>query len=241
MAREEFEIYQTATGYTAVTNPTRRRILEALAEGEKELPALVEITGKAKPTLSNLHMRELLDQSLIEERPHPTDARRKIFSLKSRRIGASSVPIDQLRGAVRKYVTSSPMLFTLPLSTVFGVLLAPPGIPREALRVQGRALGQASAHVFSASVSRDLVTAVAAFWEREGVARVGKIDLDRMELEVDVVDRLAGSRSEVEAVASLLGGFLEGVWQARIGASAAVSSRASQGTRITVALPRRAA
>ena len=82
MTASEFDIYQSDRGYAAVTSPVRRQILVALAEKDRDLSDLVRITRKSKPTLSNLHVRELLTQGLVEELPHPTDARRKLYRLR---------------------------------------------------------------------------------------------------------------------------------------------------------------
>src|SRR5437763_14553384 len=113
-AAHEFDIYQTPAGYAAVTNPVRRQILSALAEKDLDLPALMKVTGRSKPTLSNLHVRELLHQKLVEERPHPRDSRRKLYRLIGRKIGSSDVPIEQLRGAVKQYAVGA-MAHAVPL------------------------------------------------------------------------------------------------------------------------------
>lgn len=221
----EFDIYQSESGYVAVTNPVRRQILAALIESDQELPDLVKLTGKAKPTLSNLHVRELLQQNLVQELPHPTDSRRKVYRLKGRRIGQSNVPLEALRGAVKQYVTTSPNVFTLPLPRVLEVLVLAGGAPREALVAQGRALGEACAHAVAVAGPRDLLTAVAAFWEREEVARAGRIDLDHLELEVEVQERFCGTRVSQEAVGAVFGGFLQGVAKGRVGIDAVPADR----------------
>lgn len=233
----DFDIYQAETGYVAVTNPVRRRILHALAERELELPELVRITRRSKPTLSNLHVRELLQQKLVEELPHPTDARRKVYRLKGRRIGSSDVPIDQLRSAVKQYVALSPLVHALPLTSVVGVLLAG-GAGKDVLRAQGVALGAAVAHVFSATGPRDLLTAVAGFLEREGVARVGKIDLDRLQIEVEAAEQLATGKAALDALAAVLAGVLEGTTRARLGESGGADGRSLGNRRLLLALPR---
>jgi len=232
----DFDIYQGESGFVAVTNPVRRQILEALGEGEKELPDLVRITGKAKPTLSNLHMRELLQQDLIEELPHPTDSRRKVYRLKGRRIGASHIPLEQLRGAVKQYATPAPSAFTLALPSVVSVLASGGDASSpEALLRQGQALGEASAQAIPARSLREVVTAVAAFWEREDVARAGKLDLDQLELEVVLSDQWQGA--QLEAVAHILSGFLQGVRKALLGSAGNVTCHlgAQRRARFTLA------
>lgn len=232
-----FDIWQGPAGYVAVTNPVRRRILDALAEGDKELPELVAITQRSKPTLSNLHVRELLAQGLVEELPHATDARRKVYRLRGKRIGSSSVPVEELRGAVRQYVTTSPMAFTLPFAAVVDTLLAARDAPEKVLRAQGRALGRASAHLFQAATARDLLPAVAGFLEREGVGRAQRIDFERGEVEFEIAERLASSKGDRSAVAVLLAGVLEGLAYERLGAKGAVAAKTSGDRRTVLCMP----
>ena len=115
MATEGFTIYGTPKGYHAVTNPVRQRILRELEAGERTLTELVELTGKAKSTLSAVHLRDLLQHGLVEERVHTEDSRVKLYRLSSRRIGNSSIPVEDLRDAVRAYVSSSQGSLALPL------------------------------------------------------------------------------------------------------------------------------
>jgi DNA-binding transcriptional ArsR family regulator len=231
----EFDIFQTAAGYSAVTNPVRRKILEALEKGEQELGDLVKVTGKSKPTLSNLHMRELLEQRLIEEQPHPTDARRKIYRLAARRIGSSNVPLEQLRGAVKHYVSLSPLAYAVPFPRVLDVLAVEGKVDARMLREQSRALGEKASSLFAASDVRDVLTAVAGFWEREGVARTTKLDFDKLEMEVQPLDALAARPAETVAV--LLAGIVEGVLRSRLQIDSPVATRTRTG-RVTLTYPR---
>ena len=230
----DFDIYQTAAGYTAVTNPVRRQILDALGQQDRELPDLVRITGKAKPTLSNLHVRELLEKGLVEERPHPTDARRKVYRLAARRIGRSNVPLEQLRGAVKHYVSMSPLAYAVPFPAVLGVLAAghAPGA-RDAVRRQAQRLGASASQLFATSSPRDVMTAVAGFWEREGVARTARMDFERMEFEVELVD----ADAPADAMATILGGVVEGILRARLDVGGPVAAKA-KGRKVTLAFPR---
>ena len=209
----EFDVYQTSAGYVAVTNEVRRAILAALAKKERDLNELVKITGKAKPTLSNLHMKELLAQNLIEELGHPTDARRKIYRIKGQRIGSSNIPIEQLRGAVKHYVSLSPLAHAVPLQQVFDVLVAAGARSAETVHKQAAKLGQISSHLLVAPDLRELLPRVAAYWEREGITRTARIDLEHLALELDVNPRYTEPKDGIKLTASVLGGFLEGAAQ----------------------------
>lgn len=232
MTAPAFDIYQTDAGYVPVTNEVRRAILGALAEKDLELPDLVKVTRRSKPTLSNLHVKELLALNLVEERPHPTDARRKIYRLKARKIGSSNVPIEQLRGAVRHYVTLAPLAYAIPLASVIEAVGNPGGSPdRATVRAQGAKLGELTGHLFTAAGSKDLLTGIASFWEREGIASGVGVRLDRLELEVDLSDRYCTTRDGQEAVAAVLAGFLAGVAKGRLGGKPTVTAKAQPSAR----------
>lgn len=225
----EFDVYQSDAGYVAVTNETRRQILAALAKKERELNDLVKITGKAKPTLSNLHVKELLAQNLVEELPHPTDQRKKIYRLKGQRIGSSSIPIDQLRGAVKHYVSISPLAHAVPLQQVLDILLAGGPKSHETLARQAMKLGEISSQLLTAGEPRDFLQRVASYWEREGITRTVNINLEDLELDLNVNPRYGETKEAHKLVATLLAGFLEGAMQKLVPRSRASGEVATSG------------
>lgn len=209
MAQEAFDIYQTDAGYAAVTNPVQRQILEALRTGEKQLPELVDITGRSKPTLSSLHMKELLARELIEERGHPTDSRRKVYRLKASKIGSSDIPVSQLREAVQHYVSLSPVKARLPLQTLVQALAAaPPGTDVKVLWAQAHNLGGQVAASLKVGSVRDLWMRVSAFLEQEELARSLRIDLEHSVLELQPNPALGASGP---FAAAILAGLVEGM------------------------------
>lgn len=209
MAEDAFDIYQTDAGYAAITNPVQRQILEALRAGEKQLPDLVEITGRSKPTLSSLHMKELLSRELIEERGHPTDSRRKVYRLKATKIGSSDIPVSQLRDAVQHYVSLSPVKARLPLRTLVEALgAAPVGTDPKIVWTQARHLGTIAAPGLKVGNARDLWMRASAFLEQEDLARPLRIDLEHSRLELATGAAFEGAAAFAPAI---LSGLLEGM------------------------------
>lgn len=209
MAEDAFDIYQTDAGYAAVTNPVQRQILESLREGERQLPELVEITGRSKPTLSSLHMKELLARELIEERAHPTDSRRKVYRLKASKIGSSDIPVSQLREAVQHYVSLSPVKARLPLrSLVESLCAAPPGTDPKVVWAQARHLGTMAAPSLKVGSVRDLWMRVSGFLEQEELARSLRIDLEHSAIELATGPAFDAGPAFAPAV---LSGLVEGM------------------------------
>lgn len=232
-----FDIYQTESGYTAVTNEVRRQILNALAKKDRQLPDLVKITKKSKPTLSSVHMKELLAAGLVEEITHPTDKRKKIYRLAARRIGSSALPVDQLRSAVKQYVSTAPGAARLPLTTTFEAMAAaPPDCPVGVLRQQSVKLGLLSVGLFQPVERRELVTSLAAFLEREGLARPLRLDLESLRLDMELSQDLPGEVDEGR-LALLVAGFVEGVLRGRGDVQDHVSAESLGNRRFRLLLP----
>lgn len=209
MAEDAFDIYQTDAGYAAITNPVQRQILESLRGGEKQLPELVEITGRSKPTLSSLHMKELLSRELIEEREHPTDSRRKVYRLRASKIGSSDIPVAQLRDAVQHYVSLAPVKSRMPLrGFVESLAAAPAGTDPKIVWAQARHLGTITAPGLKAGSTRDLWMRVSQFLEQEDLARPLRIDLEHNRLELSTVGALEASGP---FAAAILAGLIEGM------------------------------
>jgi hypothetical protein len=204
-----FDIYQTDAGYAAVTNPVQRQILDALRGGEQQLPDLVKATGRSKPTLSSLHMKELLARELIEERGHPTDSRRKVYRLKASKIGSSDIPVGQLREAVQHYVGLSPLAARLPLKAMVEALCAAPaGTDPRAVGALAPRLGVLASGSLKVATARDLWMRLSGFLEAEEVADPVRIDLERGILDLRNGPAL---RSNPAVAPALLSGLVEGV------------------------------
>lgn len=67
-----------ATVYDALAEPTRRRILDLLLEGERPVGELVELLAVAQPNVSK-HLRALGDAGLVRVRP---DGQRRFYALR---------------------------------------------------------------------------------------------------------------------------------------------------------------
>ncbi|MBI2078052.1 MAG: winged helix-turn-helix transcriptional regulator [Euryarchaeota archaeon] len=117
-----FEIWQARDRIHSLDNPVRLDILRFLEDGPKTLNELVAHTGKAKSTLSALHVPPLLDGRLIEEVPDPRDARIKTYRLVGSRLAQSDIEPRKLRDAVLDYVRDNGVV---PLDSLMRLLDLP--------------------------------------------------------------------------------------------------------------------
>ncbi len=70
--------------FRAISDPTRRRILDALAESEQAVGELVALFDVSQPAVSQ-HLRVLADAGLVQAR---RDGRRRLYRLRGRRLRA---------------------------------------------------------------------------------------------------------------------------------------------------------
>jgi DNA-binding transcriptional ArsR family regulator len=69
----------TADAFNAVAEPRRRRILDALAGGERSVGELVELLGLAQPQVSK-HLRVLREVGAVDVR---SEGRQRLYRLNS--------------------------------------------------------------------------------------------------------------------------------------------------------------
>jgi DNA-binding transcriptional ArsR family regulator len=216
MATSNFDIYGVDDDYMAVTNEVRREILAGLEEGPKQLPELVERTGKSKSTLSSIHLSELLTQGLVEESPHPDDRRKKIYRLAGRKIGSSNIPLEQLREAVKEYVSVAPQAAQFPLSVTFDALAAAPeDTPADILQRQTRRLGLLVGKLLDVAEGRALLMELGDVLAREGLAKPVRLDLENGEKLVLARGEGSPREASVERVGTLVQGLIEGVLESQ--------------------------
>jgi len=88
-SKYQIELFSTPKGLYVIDSPIRIKILSLLREKERKFDEIVELSGKAKSTISE-HLKKLYDEGIIDSRPDPEDARKKIFSIKSEYLGELS-------------------------------------------------------------------------------------------------------------------------------------------------------
>jgi transcriptional regulator, ArsR family len=85
----QVELFSTQKGLYVVDSPIRIKILNLLREKERKFDEIVDLSDKAKSTISE-HLKKLYEEGIVDSRIDPEDARKKIFSLKSEYLGELS-------------------------------------------------------------------------------------------------------------------------------------------------------
>ena len=104
----QIELFATSYGVRAIDSPVKAKILSMLREGELSFDQIVELSGKAKSTVS-VHLKKLVNDGIIDSKPDPEDARKKIFFINSEYLGELSREKklgDEIEDYVSSYVMS---------------------------------------------------------------------------------------------------------------------------------------
>jgi len=87
-------ILATANGMVALDSPVKLKILELLGNGTTSFDELVEKSRKAKSTIS-VHLHDLEELDLIQEKTFPNDKRKKYFVLNALYLAYSENPLRE--------------------------------------------------------------------------------------------------------------------------------------------------
>jgi DNA-binding transcriptional ArsR family regulator len=82
----------TTDAFNAVAEPRRRKILDALAHGERSVTALVDELALAQPQVSK-HLKVLREVGLVAVRE---DGRRRVYRLEAR-------PLETIHDWIKRY------------------------------------------------------------------------------------------------------------------------------------------
>lgn len=134
MSETTFEIHRTRAGFTAVHDPAERAILAILEGGAADEDALGRgldpaVTADLPRMLAALQARELVSR----------DASGRYATI-TQIIGASYLPVPDLRRAVCDYIAISPIPNAIPLRVIWQALAASEAAP-DHIAAQAHQLG----------------------------------------------------------------------------------------------------
>ncbi|MEN4006307.1 MAG: V4R domain-containing protein [Methanobacteriaceae archaeon] len=102
----QIKLFATSNGVRTVDSPVKSKILSMLRGGELSFDQIAGLSGKAKSTVS-VHLKKLVNEGIIDSKPDPNDARKKIFFINSEYLGDLSREKksgDQIEDYVSGYV-----------------------------------------------------------------------------------------------------------------------------------------
>ena len=97
----QIELFSTKDGVKVIRSPVRVKILAMLREGELSFDEIVNLSSKAKSTVSS-HLKAMVQEGIINSRTDPQDARKKIFFIQSEYLG--KIQREQLQEDISAYI-----------------------------------------------------------------------------------------------------------------------------------------
>lgn len=228
---EKPRIFSNDSGVVVIKSETKNQIIDILKDGEKQASKIREELGKAKSTTS-VHLSDLKDLGIIDEKEDPGDERKKIFYLSSQLIGKSERPrdehyhdiLDGLKDSRGKRYDFLKGLFHLMRHGLdsFGLDVHP------ALKEIGRDAGRTIGETISAESEEDLFREISDFWKTTGLGNMKVID--REELIVEECFDCCEMPEVGYTLCSLDEGILEGVIEGALDENVEVDEKECHGS-----------
>ena len=171
------ELFSTSDGIYAINSPVRVKILSVLRKGELNFDQLVELSGKAKSTVS-VHLKRMVEEGIIGSKTDPKDARKKIFFIKSEYLGKLSgkkVVTENIEEYVSSYVDSEgdPYEFFRLIFHTLRVSLIRQGIDIDPILYEaGVKVGETLYEKVKDPDINKLAENIAMFWESHNLGHV---------------------------------------------------------------------
>ncbi len=224
------EIFSTDRGILVIESPVKKKILHLLSEGGKTGSEIRDELDKAKSTIS-VHLKDLEELSLIEEKTYSQDKRKKIFSISADLFGKSQKPSDQHYKKILRNLNESAGDSYEFLKNLFhlirygfdslGMNVGP------ALRELGRDAGKSLAENFESENLPDLLKEIQNFWKEN---KLGEMELKDDYLLVEDCFDCGGLPDIGKTVCSLDEGMIEGIISEKIGGEVNVKETECFGT-----------
>ncbi|MDD1763214.1 MAG: ArsR family transcriptional regulator [Methanobacteriaceae archaeon] len=173
---QEVEIFSTAEGLQVIKSPLRVKILSMLREKDLSFDEIVKLSGRAKSTVSG-HLKDLSQEGIIGSKAHPTDARKKIFFLKSGYVGRlhRQKVEEDLKDHINRYINSenNPFEFFRLIFHTIRVSLMNQGVDIDPiLHDAGLSVGEVLYHELQSQKQEEFLRNIAGFWETHNLGRV---------------------------------------------------------------------
>jgi predicted hydrocarbon binding protein len=185
----QIELFSTSEGIYAINSPVRVKILSMLRRGELSFDQLVELSGKAKSTVS-VHLKRMVDEGIIGSKTDPNDARKKIFFIKSEYLGKLSgkkVVTENIEQYVSNYIDSAgdPYEFYRLIFHTIRVSLIRQGIDIDPILYEaGVKVGETLYEKVKDPDINKLAMNIAKFWETHNLGHVEVVKLEPLTINV---------------------------------------------------------
>ena len=226
-------ILSTDSGMVALDSPVKLKILELLSNGTKSFDELVEKSSKAKSTIS-VHLHDLEELNLIEEKTFPDDKRKKYFVLNALYLAYSIPP---LRNQYDKHLDNiaasvlSGNSFKENLFCSFRYGMEAYGIdPKPILKKMGNDLGTKIGEGFKSRDYKGVLEEMSFFWENNKLGDMTVIDGKDLSILVNNCHQCSKMPAVGKTLCSMDEGIIEGIFSSKLDLDCNVKETECYGT-----------
>ncbi len=211
-------ILSTDYGMVALDSEVKLKILGLLANGTTSFDELVEKSKKAKSTIS-VHLHDLEELNLIQEKTFPSDKRKKYFVLNALYLAYSETPLrDQYDRHLDKIAASilhgDSLREKLFCSFRFGMEAY--GIdPKPILKKMGNDLGTKIGPGFKSRNWEDFLNELASFWKNHQLGDMTVVEGIKTVLVVKNCHHCCTMPDVGKTLCSMDEGIMEGVFSSK--------------------------
>lgn len=210
-------IFSTEDGMVALDSPVKLKILGFIGSQYRSFDEIVSDCLKAKSTIS-VHLKDLIEQNLIQEHKDSNDKRKKIFSLNTQFIAYSQTPIQNSYDLILdKLITSVDNeldFFKTMCHTVRYGLEAYGVNPKPVIKMIGNDIGKKMSKLFVSDSLDDLLQEMADFWKSHNLGIVEVAGHDPLTMSIYECYDCSDMPDVGRTLCALDEGLLEGIFDA---------------------------
>jgi len=210
-------ILSTHSGMIALDSPVKLKILEILENGTTSFDELVEKSRKAKSTIS-VHLHDLEELNLIQEKSFPNDKRKKYFVLNAIYLAYSQKPLHKC------YNTQMDLISTLngdsfkeQLFYIFRYGMEAYGIdPKPILKKLGTDIGARIGTELKSHDCEGILEELSVFWNQHKLGQMTLLKGDQTAISVTNCYHCGKMPNGGKTLCSMDEGIIEGVISSKL-------------------------
>ncbi|VVB94949.1 V4R domain protein [uncultured archaeon] len=226
-------ILSTDNGMVALDSPVKLKILKLLENGTKSFDELVEKSNKAKSTIS-VHLHDLEELNLIQEKTFPNDKRKKYFVLNTLYLAYSETPLRHQYNSHLDNLALSILngdSFKDKLFCTFRFGMEAFGIdPKPILKQMGMDIGIKIGPAFRSEDCDGILDELTVFWEHHELGEMSSIEADSPTLVVSNCHHCSKMPNVGKTLCSMDEGIIEGIFSSKLNRSCNVKETECCGT-----------
>lgn len=226
-------IFSTESGIVALDSPVKLKILELLRNGATSFDELVEQSSKAKSTIS-VHLDDLQELNLIQEKTFPNDRRKKFFVLNSICLAYSEPPLRrQYSEHLNNFTFPEPNgedFMTHLFHTIRFGMEAYGFDPKPIMKRLGNDVGTKIGQKFRADDYDGVLSELSSFWKEHKLGDMRIIQSSSPAILVNNCYHCGRMPNVGKTLCSMDEGIIEGVFTSRLNMRCSVKETECYGT-----------